>query len=279
MSRAKISTDPKLLKRLYRAEGLSTYAIARRLQCSPGTIENRLEEFHIPKKSRSLARMKYPKKNFDGNTTDRAYLVGFRIGDLNVYKTVPTAETIVVRCHTTQKDQVEILERVFGAFGKVSVSDNNAGHYHVNCFLNSSFSFLLPKDSSSFSWIQKPKEFAAFTAGYVDAEGNFIINQGRARFKIDSYDKEVLDFIGGWLTREKMKFKFRRISKLGDTQYIKGIPATYPQDLWRLNINEAKSLLRFIRGIKPFIRHQSRANGIKQCEDNILNRMRYGTIT
>src|SRR3989344_7759058 len=120
MPRHKITINHNLLKYLYHVKGLSTYSIARRLQCSAGTIENRLEEFHIQKKSNSLARMKYQKKDFDGASTDRAYLIGFRIGDLNVYKTSPKAETIVVRCHTTQKEQVDVLKQVFGSFGRVS---------------------------------------------------------------------------------------------------------------------------------------------------------------
>jgi intein-encoded DNA endonuclease-like protein len=277
MTRHKMSIDPSILRKLYWDEGLSTYDIAGRFDCSASTIESRLEDFHIPKKSSSLARMKYPKRDFSGLSTDRAYLVGFRVGDLNVYKTSPTAETIVVRCHTTQRDQIDVIQNAFSPFGKVTIS-HREGHYHVNCFLNSSFSFLLPKNENSFSWVKKLPEYYAFTAGYVDAEGNFIINQGKARFKIYSYDKDVLEFITGWLEGNGIHCRFRRISMRGDTQYIKGVPAKYPKDLWRLNINEARSLLNFITAIKPFIRHRKRLEDMLMCRENIITRINHGTV-
>ena len=276
MPARKIAIRKTLLKRLYIAKGMSTYKIGDYLGCSASTVESRLEEFGIPKKSASLARMRYAKKDFKGLPTYRAYMIGFRMGDLNVYQTSPHAETVVVRCHTTQQEQVEVLEGLFAKFGKVSTSQNG-GHYHVNCFLNRSFSFLMAKDKSVFGALENSDEQAAFTAGYTDAEGNFIINQGRARFKIDSYDKEVLDFIAVFLSQTGVSFKLRRISNAGDTQYIRGVPALYPQDLWRLNINEGRALLRFVEMLKPFLRHRTRIRDMKKCEVNITRRIHHGT--
>ena len=52
----------------------------------------------------------------------------------------------------------------------------------------------------------------------------------------------------------------------------------FNNNLWRININEARSLLHFITYIKPFIRHATRLKDILICERNIQSRITRGTI-
>lgn len=78
------------------------------------------------------------------------------------------------------------------------------GSYHINCFLNKSFSFLLAKELD-YSVITSSEDFYTFFAGYLDAEGYIGINQGKARLKIDSYDKDVLFWISKKLTSHYLK--------------------------------------------------------------------------
>ncbi len=274
MGRKKIVIGKKLLEKLYLKQSLSPYKIGDILDCSFSTISNRLREFNIPLKSPALARMKYFKTDFNGDKILKAYMLGFRLGDLNVYKRSENSETVVARCHTTQIEQVKILETLFNSFGHISVSNNN-GHFHVNCFLNNSFNFLLSKNKDSWAWlINRPKLATSFIAGYTDAEGNFIINQGRARFKIDSYDFSILSWISNWLTFQGISNKFRLIYKMGDKWNGK-----YPlnKDLWRLNVNEANSLRRFIELIIPYLKHQKRIGDARLCANNILKRYKNGT--
>src|SRR3989344_4897429 len=189
MGRKKIIISSKKLEDLYIHKSLSTIKIVEIYKCSFSTIANRLSEYGISLKSPALARTRYPKNDFDGNKITKAYMIGFRIGDLNVYKPSERSETMVVRCHTTKKYQVKVLQSLFNKFGRVSVSFKKPSHFTVNCFLNRSFDFLLSKNENSWKWLKKyPRICRGFIAGYTDAEGNFIINQGRARFKIDSYD-------------------------------------------------------------------------------------------
>lgn len=275
MGRKKIAIGKKLLEKLYLKQNLSPNKIGSILNCSFSTISNRLKEFNIPLKTPALARMKYFKVDFDGNEILKAYMLGFRLGDLNVYKRSKNSETIVARCHTTQIEQVKILEALFNNFGHVGVS-NNKGHFNANCYLNNSFNFLLSKNKYSWTrFINKPELAAPFMAGYTDAEGNFIINQGRARFKIDSYDFSILSWISNWLTTQSISNKFRLIYKVGDKWN-----GRYPlnKDLWRLNINEANSLGRFIELVMPYSKHKRRISGARVCLKNINNRTKNGTI-
>ncbi|OGN32076.1 MAG: hypothetical protein A3I92_00085 [Candidatus Yanofskybacteria bacterium RIFCSPLOWO2_02_FULL_43_10b] len=265
MSQRKIKIDKVVLENLYCKKNLSPYKIGEVFKCSFSTITNRLKEFNIPLKSPAAARMKYKKIDFDNNLENKAYMLGFRLGDLNVYKRSELSETIVVRCHTTQKSQVEVIESLFNKFGKVTTSFREPNHLTANCFLNRSFDFLLSKEKDSWSWIASEKKVApAFIAGYTDAEGNFILNQGRARFKIDSYDYDILNWISGYLKDVGIDNKFQCTYKKGE---LNG-NAFFNKDLWRLNINYAHAVSKFIKLIIPYMKHHKRIKDAKECLKN-----------
>jgi len=267
-----------MLEELYHNKGLSPQKIGALFNCSWATVANRIKESGIKKKSPAIARMRYPKTDFNGSDIEKAYMTGFRIGDLNVYRKSENSETIVVRCHTTQIEQVDVIKALFSKFGRVDDSVRPNGHYYMNCFLNNSFKFLFPKDKSAWTWIQKPATRFAFIAGYTDAEGNFIINQGRARFKIDSYDKDVLDTITQWFNDAGISYKMRLIYRKGDRQKIYGKMGIYHGDLWRLNINHADSLEKFILLMMPYLKHARRINHAQMCLNNIHTRKQNGYI-
>lgn len=270
MPRAKIILNKERLKKLYVDKNYSPYKIGVQFGCSFATVRNRLKEYNIPFKDPAFARQRSSRADFDGSDSIKAYMIGFRIGDLNVYRPSEKSQTIVVRCHTTQYDQIRVIKSLFKKYGQVTISLKN-GHYHINCFLNHSFMFLLPKNETAWEWLKKAtdKEVASFIAGYNDAEGNFVLNQNRARFKIDSYDKDLLEFISMWLSSKNINNKFRRIYKMGDVWNGK-----YPlnKDLWRLNINDMVSLERFIKLMMLIIRHKKRMRDMLICHNNIQTR-------
>lgn len=266
------------LQKLYHEDGFSPRKIGEKFGCNWATISNRLKEYNIPLKSPAMARMRYKKFDFSGNDGQKAYMIGLRIGDLNVYRVSQNSETLVVRCHTTQKQQVDVIYSLFGKYGKVSVSKNKAGNYHINCFLNNSFYFLFPKSKNAWEWITDKDVSFAFMAGYTDAEGNFILNQKRARFKLDSYDRDVLESIACWLEENDISYKLRLIQRQGDSQTIRGKLGAYHGNLWRLNINDAGSVEKFILNILPHLRHRTRVKDAKTCLRNINQRRINGTV-
>lgn len=274
--RFKYEISKKDLLRQYHKENKSTIEIAKIYNCTAGTVSNRLNKFGIRRKSKCQARMRYPKYDFSGGLVEKAYLIGFRVGDLRVHKSKPDAETIIVQCHTTQDVQIVLIKNLFEKYGQVTISRFKDGTIGANCYLNETFNFLLSKKDDIAPWVYKNKKFfAAFTAGYIDAEGNFIINQGRARFKIDSYDKNILGKIHCWLNKNNIRSKYRRIGEKGGLR-----PEGYffNKDLWRLNVNEAYGLLKFINLVKPFILHKKRLKDINLCLSNIMKRKQRGTI-
>ncbi len=275
MGRNKIILKQNVLRHLYLVQNLTPMEIGKRLHCSFATVRNRLEEFGVPLKNPAVARMRYAKSDCTPNQFIRSYMLGFRLGDLNVYKRGKHSETVVVRCHTTQKAQVSVLTSLFREFGKVSVTPRKE-HFTINCFLNRSFEFLLSKDKEAWQWVRERDSVApSFIAGYVDAEANFIINQGKGRFKIDSYDRFILKWICSWLSGKGIIFRYKCIRKQGPSW--KNQPPLNG-DLWRLNINEANSLEKFIKSISPFLRHAHRIRDAKKCLHNVELRRKNGTI-
>lgn len=217
--------------------------------------------------------MRYAKFNFTGNCTEKAYTIGFRLGDLNVYKGATGGKLIVARCNTTQQVQIKLIRKIFSKYGHITTSPGKDST-NVNVYLNDTFKFLLPKELPS--WVEKNNKAAtAFIAGYVDAEGNFLINQGKARFKIDSYDEEILRWMEKWARGRNLVVRFRQIAKQGDRRPD---GKTFNQHLWRLNINNATSLMKFIFLTLPHSLHAKRARDMKLCLDNIRLRIRKGSV-
>src|SRR6266566_3878834 len=108
MGRNKIAIDKKFLNDLYHERSLSTYKIGTMLNCSWSTVANRLKEYKIPLKNSSVARIRYKRNDFSGNLSEKGYMIGFRMGDLNIYSPTAKSETIVARCHTTQEEQIDV---------------------------------------------------------------------------------------------------------------------------------------------------------------------------
>jgi len=273
--RKKVLIAQEELQRLYWNERKSSLEIAQLFHCHAMTIRNRIREFGILKRSPSDARMRYERGDFSGNSVEKAYLLGFRLGDLNAYQTNSRSEMIVIRCHTTQIAQVTLMRKLFSPYGHVTSSEGRHG-YSVNCFVNMTFNFLLPKHEQVPQDIERSEaSIWAFTAGYVDAEGHFGINQGRARFKIDSYDVHILEWISNTLERSSIRIKFRRIALEGQQQFRLGI---FHKDLWRLEVNEANSLQCFIYLVVPYLQHEKRKTDMIRCLNNILDRQVKGTV-
>lgn len=276
MGRKFISISPEKLKELYINRHLSSHEIGEQFDCSDTTIRNKLRESGITLRSGGRKKFKYEKFPFDGTDVIKAYMIGFRIGDLNVYRPSENSRILVVRCHTTIRNQIKVMEDLFTRYGKVEISQAKNGSYHVNIYLDQSFGFLLDK-SSMPEWIRKGSKKIkwSFIAGYVDAEGSFKLNQGRGRFKIDAYDYFILKWMNEFLQNEQINGKFRQLCKAGELKYASYV---WKSDLWRLEVNSAHCLERFIKGMMPCFLHADRIKDANIVLNNINERKQRGTI-
>jgi hypothetical protein len=91
------------LEDLYIKQRLSSRKIAKIYGCAYSTIDYKIREYGFPVKTLAAAHITTLRKNFGGNKTDKAYLIGFAMGDLRVRKKYPNSETIRVDCGSTKK--------------------------------------------------------------------------------------------------------------------------------------------------------------------------------
>jgi len=182
MSRKKVNIPKEIFEHLYIDEYKSPATIAKLYKCTRMTVQAGMRELGIPFRSQSLAGMKYRKFDFSGNLIKKVYLIGFRLGDLNIYQTNSKSDLIVARCNTTSLAQMKLIDKLFSKYGTMTISEGNYSS-SINCYLSTSFSFLLTNKKKVPEWIERDiQTVIAFIAGYLDAGGTFQINQGRGRF-------------------------------------------------------------------------------------------------
>lgn len=270
----KIKIPKKELLKLYYKENKSKYKIGRIYNCSFSTVLNRMREYGMEPVHKSIIQSKYSKKNFSGNKKEMAYIIGFRLGDLNVYRTNPNSLVVVARCHTTKLEQVDVMNNVFSQYGQVTCKKNEKDNsYSINCFLNETFNFLLKKKDQVEDWISADNNFStAFAAGYIDAEANIGVYDGRARFKIDGYDKNIIKWFFTWFCANKIKCPAPKIIGVKGKIYNKSNLYKYNENVWRVRVSERESLEILLKLIKPYLKHQKRLKDLNECLININGR-------
>jgi hypothetical protein len=160
--RAQLTCDE--LKRLYVVEGLSLAKIGQRLGVGETTIHDRLKKCGVDRRDLSEATIRYPRQDFSGNLLEKAYLIGFRLGDLWVgpANNGPFSTSISVACASSRQEQVTLFETLFSPYGHVAVTPGRKGfitQYSLQCCLNQTFDFLLPKQDCIPQWILREDEF------------------------------------------------------------------------------------------------------------------------
>lgn len=264
------------LKDLYEVRALSTIAISEIYGCTPRTVLNKMAEYGIEPRtiSEAMALVEgYPKADFSGNLAEKAYLLGFRLGDLSVRMVQEAGHTILVECSTTKQEQIELIRELFQRYGHVHVSGpDKRGVFGVRCYLNMAFDFLLPKEDRIEEWILEEPEryFAPFFAGYVDAEGHIGVDGGQANFQVRSCDKNILQQSYAVLTSLGIDFsKPRIIMKKGYTSK-RGV--TLRRDFWGLGTARKTSLLKLFDLLEPYLKHAKRRRDMELARANIEER-------
>lgn len=268
-NRKPIIISKEILRHLYLKRKLSQKVIAKKFGHSLWGIQRKMKVYGIKSRDYSTANTKYPKSNFSGNLLEKAYLIGFRLGDLNIYKVNYLIQT---RCSSTIKEQAYLFEDLFKKYGYVNISTAKRGTLEMVVLLNNSFNFLLPKDDLVDKWIlQEEKYFLSFLAGYADAEGSYYVKKpyykkalsGWGVFEIQSYDKNIVSTISKYLTNlyiENTLYLTRRIKR------------QYKKEMWRVTIVKKQSLWNFIKLIEPYHKHENKLKDLQRVKENLILR-------
>jgi|SRR3989339_579825 len=256
------------LEELYKKRRLSCSKIARKYKCNTVTIFEKLKKYSIATRDCFEANIKYLKKPFDGNNELKAYMIGFRLGDLNV-KSESKNSTVIVKSSTTKEDQLNLIEKVYGQYGHFWVKKYD-NVFSTMVFLDKSFNFLVSKEDKIDTWIMQNNNcFFAFLAGYTDAEGNISFSNNDARFRIRTYDKNILLQIYKNLNLLNINTKFGLASKKG--VHYKRIQN---KDCWGIYVYAKQDLLRLFSLIGPYLKHKKRQRDLVMTKNSILERIK-----
>jgi len=266
------------LKELYLDKRLNAYQIAKLYGCGHSTIYRRLKSYGIVCRGISESHIRYSKESFSGDNVEKAYLIGFRLGDLWVKKlTSGKSQTIRVDCHSTKNEQIEVFKKLFERYSKVIVTRHiagtgAAGHnkntWKARVYLDLSFNFLLPKKDAIESWmVFDNKYFWAFVAGYSDAEGCFSIKRSNnyPSFHLQSYDKNILSQI-----RDKLE-QFNIVTPSLYESKSEKYTGSKNNCIWRLSISRKQALKLFIINLRRLIKHSKRRKDMERVWELIEN--------
>ena len=255
------------LRTFYIDHQLSFAEIAERFQCNATTVHKRLKACGIEARPVGGSVYEYPKKDFDGRPGEKAYLIGLRLGDLHVEL---GSRAIRVRCTSTHQEQIDLIQELFMEYGGIWISEPRAGRgWGITAHLNRSFEFLLPHEDKIEPWILDDSElFAAFWAGYLDAEGSFIISGKRACFKVDSGDKGILHQVWMRLGDIGIEFPPPKLVRPAGT-WISQFQLASHRDLWRLASERKETLLQLCDIVAPYLRHKTRIGDMEAVRANV----------
>lgn len=268
-----INIPKKELRNLYLKKKMSSFEIARKFKYSSGLIRNRLREYKIPIRSIQEAlplsnKSKYPRYNFSGNLEEKAYLIGFCYGDLHAY--LNGQRSINVSMNSTKLSQIRLFEQLFSQYGYVwKGKPDKIKVVSMRCYLNKTFSFLLNKKDLIKPWIFKNRGcFAAFLAGYTDAEGTFCLCGGNGVFSIRSQDKNIFHQIRAKLIELGILLRPPQIVRKKGTRDIRGTMSN--KDIWAIYIYRKDALLKLIDLLNPYLKHADKRKQIKIVKNNIF---------
>jgi len=263
-----VPSKEKLIK-FYTHRKLSTWQIEKKYGYCRGTIHRKLKEFGITTRDRADSHIVHPRKDFSGDLIEKAYLIGFRIGDLGIRKIWPNSKTICVASGSTIKEQIDLIESLFKDYGKVRIKTTKSNKTNIWVALNESFDFLLSKEVPT--WIIRSKKyFISFLAGFIDAEGNVGIYNSQAKLQIGNYDKYILDLITKKLNGWGIICRGPYENDTSNYVHCEGYP--YNKNYFQVCVNRKDSLLRLFAFLEPHIKHKNKIKDLKKARHNILKR-------
>lgn len=267
----KVDISCEELHRLYVERQFTMAEIAQQYKCVPTTIHKRLKRCGIPARPAGGSTYEYPKRDFDGSMFEKAYLIGFRLGDLHVEE---GNWAIRVRCTSTHQEQIDLVRDLFEKYGGVWISQPQEKRgIGITAHLNRSFGFLIPHEDKIADWVLvDDRLFAAFLAGYIDAEGSFVSSGGRAYFKVDSSDKGIL--FQAWMRLIEMGIEFSepRLVRPKGT-WIRQFQLASRRDIWRLTTERKETLYQLCEMLAPFLRHRKRVRDMEFVKSNVQSRL------
>jgi hypothetical protein len=249
---------PEMLRHLYVEKRMSLTKLARYIGVRFNRAKKLILGAGITPRTRSETSLKYPRKPFSGDEIEKAYLLGFRTGDLTVTK---DCESVRAGMGTTHPAQIKLFLDLFEKYGHCLAYPHKSNLFVYGwaliCYLDWSFNFLLAsKDSIRLP--SNPKLFLAFLAGYADAEGYWKICKHKVwiefRFEIETQDRAILKQIFACLRDCGYHPRFYVVKRKGKRcgKLILRKP------MYRLSLARRDEVIELARTLLPFTKHEEK---------------------
>lgn len=259
-----------ILKNLYIDQRLSSRKIAKLYCCAYSTIDRKIRLANLPTRNLAEAYIVYPRKDFSGNLIEKAYLIGFRIGDLRVRKCYKNSQTLTIDCASTKAEQINLIQILFSPYGRVWVSKpNKRGAIQIQTALNTSFNFLFKPQLEE--WVIRKKEyFFSFLAGFTDADGSIFISNNQAIYSLGNYNFDLLQKIQSALIKFKVEpYKVVKSKRKG---LIAPHGYRYNQDYWMLRVQRKEEVYKLLKFLEPYLKHTDKVKQVNLAFKNIEER-------
>ena len=221
---------------------------------SPVTVWNHLKKRGLVLRDKVEAQIqavtKYERKPFDGDSVEKAYLMGLRYGDLDA---VRHGRAIRVRVSTTHPAMADLFESLFSPYGYVHRYPREAKltgyEWTLECDLDSSFEFLLEKAAAAELERMGDQEFFCFLAGLFDAEGCIYYHKkntsGSFEWDMANSNHDVLDIVRTRLSQLGLHPRLR-LEKTNPRRNMHCLDIITLSPKWRLDLwrfEEVRSIL------------------------------------
>lgn len=243
-------------------------------------------------------RSKHKRSSFDGTDREKAYLLGFRSGDLTALQVSGTA--VMVSSTTTHPAFAKLFHEMFSRYGHIyqypMFEEAKGFSWKLATRLNNSFQFLLATSKQTLDWSTHNRQlFLSWLAGILDSDGNInIVNgNGYARIMLIIYNtneallrsiREALEVLKYHPVGPYLRSKAGTITR--------GWNVAYTKDMWMLQLErtaESKTLLSELplkhaekiqrKGLALSIRHRQEWKDVRAEVLSLRNRIRNDVAT
>lgn len=243
----------KILK-LYLAD-CSLRKLAKQFKSTKMTIHKVLEENNIKIRNNDeavqLANTKYKKVGFNANQKSKAYLYGFVLGDVHIFKR--SKFTLRAITHSTHKHFVELFKDVFNRYGKVNIRfiDKKMAWIVSTDLDYKSFKFLEERNQDKIpSWINSTN-LLEFLSGTIDSDGSVFIKKSGEYFQFSirffGENIETLKDIKNRIGELNINSGISLTHKKGYSSIYKNVLVKYNKDYYTLEISKREHVIRLLK--------------------------------
>jgi len=199
------------------------------------------------------------RKFFGDSDHDKAYLYGFVLGDVHVFK--KSKFTLRAITHSTRRCFVDLFVKEFSTYGKVNCKFTKNKEWRLFVDLDyESFKFLEQRNDDCLpQWINR-ENFLSFFAGFVDSDGSVLIRKAGKYFqyvvKVFGQNTYILSQIKQYLAEMGFSPCLNKVFSAGRQRIWKGRILRYNKDYYALEIYRKDDTLKLLNNLN--LRHKEK---------------------